>query len=387
MTAPEMPVRKRIALFTGNYNHIADGVSLTLNRLVAHLEEEGADVLVFGPTIPSPPIQHEGRLVPVPSINMPGRPEYQISTRFPRKAKKELAEFQPNLIHIATPDLLGFSALRQARKQKIPVVASYHTHFSSYLKFYGLGKLEGVLWHYLRWFYAKCQHLYVPSDSMADVLKTHGIKQEIKRWERGVDVQRFSPGRRSLAWRRSHGIGDDEVVVTFVSRLVLEKRLDVFVSVVQELEAQGIPHRSMMVGDGPTLNELEAQLPNTVFTGYLTGDDLAQAYASCDIFLFPSDTETFGNVTLEAMASGLPTICADATGSRSLVQPGVTGFLAPPSDAATFLKYTERLVTNTKLRKKMGEDALQRAQDYAWPTVLARIIDYYDQVLTEHQDA
>ncbi len=372
---------QRVALFTGAYNHIADGVSLTLNRLVDHLERQGTDVLVFAPSVDDPPVDHNGTLVRIPSIPAPGRPEYRIALGMNRTARERLATFRPSLIHIATPDLLGRAALRHARSEEIPVVASYHTHFSSYLKYYYLGVLEPLLWAYLRNFYRQCEHVYVPSPSMGEVLRSNGITEGLRLWERGVNTQRFNPVHRSSAWRQRYGIADDEVVVSFVSRLVWEKGLHLYADVIERLEAHNIPHRSLVVGDGPARAELEGRLPNTIFTGHLEGDALANAYASSDVFLFPSDTETFGNVTLEAMASGLPTVCADATGSRTLVDDGTTGVLAPAGDTDAFFEATARLITDAEGRRTMGRQAHQRAQHYSWNAVLSRIVGYYDELL------
>lgn len=377
-------VPHRIALFTGAYNHIADGVSLTLNRLVAFLERSGAEVRVFAPTVENPPVEHAGTLLPVASIPVPGRPEYRVSLRLSRTMREELAAFQPTLFHIATPDLLGYQALKLAQKWDVPVVASYHTHFSSYLKYYGLDALEGFMWKYLKRFYDQCAHVYVPSPSMEAVLHTHGITEGLRLWQRGVDTSRFNPDRRSTTWRHTLGVEDGEVLITFVGRLVWEKGLTVFADVIEGLQARGIRHRSMIVGDGPARAELETRLPRTIFTGYLGGESLARAYASSDVFLFPSDTETFGNVTLEAMASGLPAVCADATGSNALVTSGVTGYLVEPGASGLFLDAVARLTTDAALRRRMGEAALVHAQDYEWDAVLARIAGYYDEILNPH---
>ncbi|MFB6249655.1 MAG: glycosyltransferase family 4 protein [Salinibacter sp.] len=378
---------KRVALFTGAYNHIADGVSLTLNRLVDHLERQGVEVRVFAPTVDDPPIDHAGTLVSAPSVPLPGRSEYRFTVGITPSMREELEAFNPTLYHIATPDLLGRHALTLARSTDTPVVASYHTHFSSYLKYYHLGLLESTLWSYLRRFYQQCEHVYVPSTAMAEVLEDHGISGGLRLWRRGVDTDRFTPNRRSVDWRQAHGIGDTEVVVAFVSRLVREKGLDVYADVIRRLERRGVPHRSLVVGDGPAREELEERLPNTLFTGFLEGPDLARAYASSDVFLFPSDTETFGNVTLEAMASGLPTIAADAAGSRDLVDPGTTGVLCPPGDRAAFAEATQRLVLDATLRRDMSAAAHERAQHFTWPAVLDRISTYYDEVLARRASA
>lgn len=375
---------KRVALFTGAYNHIADGVSLTLNRLVDHLERDGVSVRVFAPTVDDPPIDHAGQLIPVPSLPLPGRSDYRFTMGLTPSVSSALEDFDPTLVHIATPDLLGRQALSFAQNRGTPVVASYHTHFSSYLKYYHLDLLESALWSYLRHFYNQCEQIYVPSRAMAEILQKHGITDGLRLWQRGVNTDRFHPKYRSPSWRQVHGLSDNEVVVTFVSRLVWEKGVDVYADVIRRLEDRGIPHRSMVVGDGPARAELEDQLPNTVFTGFLEGEDLAQAYASSDVFLFPSDTETFGNVTLEAMASGLPAVCAEAVGSRDLVEDKTTGLLCPPEDTEAFVEATRRLILDTTLRERMSTAAHERAQEFTWSTILERINSYYDEVLARH---
>ncbi|CAN5852676.1 glycosyltransferase family 1 protein [soil metagenome] len=375
------PPRPRIALFTGAYNHIADGVSLTLNRLVRYLETHRYSVRVFAPTVPEPQLRHAGTLLPAWSIPAPGRPEYRLSLGLSPAARRALTRFDPDLFHIATPDLLGHQALVLARRSNKPVVASYHTHFSSYLSYYGLSGLETPLWWALRRFYSRCDQIYVPTPSMAETLRQHGIREGLQLWPRGVDTERFTPAKRSLAWRRAHGLADDEPVLLFVSRLVWEKGLETLATVRERLQARGVPHRSVVVGDGPAGAKLRARLGDTVFTGRLEGDELATAYASADLFLFPSDTETFGNVVLEAMASGLAAVCANATGSRDLVTPGVTGYLAAPGDSAAFAEATAALLLDPARRDTFATAALTRAQAYDWDAVLARVAGYYEQVL------
>lgn len=373
----------RVAIFTGNYNHIRDGVSLTLNRLVKYLEDKGVSVIIFGPTVDEPALDHEGEFVPVPSVAMPGRSEYRITVGFPESAQNRLREFQPTLIHLATPDVLGFRAMRWGQANNIQIVASYHTHFTSYLKYYKLDMLKLLGWKYLAWFYSQCKHIYVPSPSMALELNNEGIDEGIRIWARGVNTEQFNPDFRDLEWRRSIGFKDSEKVVTFVSRLVWEKNLQTFVDTVKRLRQTNTNIRAMIVGDGPAKKELEHMLPEAYFTGFITGDELSRAYSSSDIFLFPSETETFGNVTLEAMSSGLPCIVADATGSRSLVESGVNGFLAAPRDTKAFANCVIKVVEDKDLLSEMSKAARQKALVYSWENVNNKLLENYLEALGE----
>ena len=357
------PRSLRIALFTGNYNYIIDGVSRTLHRTVEYLERRGHRVLVFGSAGSGPALPAPGQFVAIPSMAIPGRGDYRLGTRISGRARVRLDAFAPDLIHIATPDILGYSALRYGRSRGTPVVSSFHTHYSSYLRYYRLGWLEPLVWRYLRSFYARCRQTLVPSLSMLKELRSRGFTGEMRLWARGIDADAFGPERRSLAWRRELGIGNGEVVVAFVSRLVKEKGLDAYVAATEELSRRGLAHRRLIVGDGPERGRLAARLPDAIFTGHLEGPALARAYASADVFLFPSETETFGNVTLEAMASGLPVVCANATGSSYLVENGVSGFLASPRDLADPLAL---LVADPTLRADMGAAARARARRFSW---------------------
>ncbi|HVW73875.1 MAG TPA: glycosyltransferase family 1 protein [Rhizomicrobium sp.] len=369
----------RVALVTSSYNFIADGVALTLNRLVGFLERQGVAVLVFAPTADRPALVHQGQLVSVPSIPLPGRPEYRLAPGLPGRLKQQLLDFRPDLIHIAVPDLLGHAALSLAGRHNIPAVASYHTRYETYLKHYWyLTGLEGALKGILRRFYGRCREVYVPSESVREALLADGLKDNFKPWPRGIDTERFSPAKRSAEWRTRHGIGPDELVVLHVSRLVREKRLDTLTAALNRLR---VPHRVVIVGDGPDRGFAERELPHALFTGFLGGEALATAYASCDIFVFPSDSESFGNVTLEAMASGLPCVAANATGSRSLVVAGETGFLAPADDAGAFAAHITTLAQDAGLRRRMGGAARARALTFSWEETMARLLGYYRALL------
>jgi phosphatidylinositol alpha 1,6-mannosyltransferase len=367
----------RVAVITGAYNYIRDGVALTLNRLVGYIEDHGVETLVFAPVGPVAAIAHRGTLIPVPSIPAPGRSEYRIALGLSRSARERLAAFRPDIIHIAVPDLLGLHALRYARRHRIPVVCSYHTRYETYLVHYGLGRLRPLLSRYLDWFYSHGRHLYVPSSSMLDLLRHKPLACELRLWTRGVDNALFNPDRRSSAWRRHHGWSDDDFVVVYVGRLVREKRLDVVVQMCERLRARGIPFHMLFVGEGPERRAVETALPAAVITGFLAGEELATAYASSDVFVFPSDSETFGNVTLEAMASGLPTICADASGSRSLVVEGVTGFLVDPERADLFAEHVASLALNASLRHRLGEAGRARSLEFSWDKAMEQILGHY----------
>ena len=378
--APEL----RVALFTGNYNYIKDGVALTLNRLVAFLEKRGVPVLVFAPVAETPAFQSVGELVPVPSFAIPTRKEYRIALGLPDAARQRLKAFRPTLFHIAVPDILGYQALKLSEAWKVPAVASYHTRYDTYLRFYGLSLFETLGQRYMRNFYNRVRRVYPPSESMAQIIREQGQSSHVEVWARGVDSELFSPTKRDMDWRRSLKIADDEVAVSFAGRLVKEKNIAIYMRVMNTLTARGLKVRPLVIGDGPEMPAMKAGLKNGVFAGFLHGEDLARADASSDIFFFPSESETFGNVTLEAMASGLPAVNAIASGSNSLVAEGITGHLVSARDEDGLAAKLEALVKDEGLRRHMGEAARARALSYSWDTILEGLLKSYTEVLREH---
>lgn len=376
-------IPKRIALFSGNYNYVMDGPVRALNKLVGYLESRGVDVLVFAPTAKEPAFDHVGRLVSVPSICVPGRGDYRLALGLPSGVRERLENFKPDLIHLAAPDWLGHSALSWAEKNGVPAVASFHTRFDTYFRYYRLKWLEKYITAFMRRFYHRCEQIYVPSPCMADELAAQDMSPNIGIWSRGVDHSLFNADRRDTHWRQTQGFGKGEIVIAFVGRLVLEKGLGVFADTLDLLARRGHRVKALIVGDGPEKQRFEARLPNATFTGHLGGEALARAYASADIFFNASVTETFGNVTLEAMASGLPLVCADATGSRSLVRRGQNGYLASEVSADAFAHELEKLITQPALRAKMAQSSLQYSNDYTWASVLGRLHDQYCGVLEQ----
>jgi glycosyltransferase involved in cell wall biosynthesis len=379
----------RVALFSGNYNYVVDGPSKALNRFVAHLEAKGHEALVFAPTSRTPAFKHSGTLISIPSTPLPGnRKEFRLAFGLPGFAKKRLDAFKPDIVHLSAPDWLGYEALNYARSRGVPAVASFHTRFDTYPRFYGARWLEPYVTDYLRHFYGRCVHVYAPAQSMADELKRDGIGRDIRIWTRGVDGALFNPKKRDMAWRRSLGFADDDVVALFVGRVVLEKSIDVFSEAVIAASKGNPKIRALVVGEGPERARFAALLPTGVFTGHQDGEDLARAYASADIFFNPSITETFGNVTLEAMASGLACVCAAASGSVSLVEDGVNGLLVPPAEGAQgYPGALTKLAEDQALRRAMGAKGREKSHEFAWPVILDGLIDHYRQAIATYAQA
>ena len=375
------PEELRIALFSGNYNYVRDGANQALNRLVGFLLRQGAHVRVYSPTVDTPAFPPTGDLVSVPSFPIPGRPEYRLAFRLPGKVRKDLEEFNPNVVHVAAPDIVAHRAVTWARKRGTPVVSSVHTRFDTYLQYYGLQYLEPTARAIMRRYYRRCDAIVVPAESTAAILRAQRMSNDISLWARGVDREQFNPGRRSLKWRRARGIGDDEMVVAFLGRLVLEKGLDVFAGAVESARTKGVPLKVLAIGDGPARGYFEERLPDAIFTGQLTGEELAVALASADVFLNPSITETFGNVTLEAMACGLPVIAAAASGARSLVQNGVTGRLSRPGNIGAFATALADYQRDPDLRHRHGEAGLAFAKTKDWDEINAAVMHVYERVI------
>ncbi len=369
--------RLRIALFSGNYNYVKDGANQALNRLVGRIEARGMVARVYSPVGKRPAFRHTGTLVPVPSVPIPGRSDYRMALGLPLDASRDLSRFRPDILHLSAPDWLGHGAKAWARRHHVPVVASVHTRFETYFDYYRLGFMRSGAERLLRNFYYDLAEIYAPSESMVEQLTRDRYSTNIRIWSRGVDRRLFHPKARDMAWRRSLGIADDRPVIVFVGRLVLEKGLDIVAEVAARLREGAIPHQMLVVGDGPARSWLEERLHGGIFLGFQSGEELARAYASGDIFLNPSHTETFGNVTLEAMACAVPPVAAAATGSLSLVDDGVSGFLAPPGDSAAFADRIAAYIADPALRVVHGAQSLARARHFDWDRINDAVIDRY----------
>ncbi|GMN03163.1 glycosyltransferase family 4 protein [Erythrobacter sp. MTPC3] len=376
----------RIALFSGNYNYTRDGANQALNRLVASLLGRNAQVRVYSPTVAEPAFEPTGDLVSLPSVGFPfGRGEYRFPTGLNAKIRRDLSRFQPNVVHLSSPDVASHAALRWAQDHDIPILASVHTRFETYPRYYKMGFLEPLVVRLLRRFYNRCDALVAPSQSMIDELLAMDMHDDISLWSRGVDRTVFSSEKRDLEWRRSLGLGDDEVAVVFLGRLVMEKGLDVFAETIVQLRKRQVPHKVLVIGDGPARGWFEDNLPGGIFAGFKTGAKLGEALASGDVFFNPSITETFGNVTLEAMACGLPVVAAGATGASSLVNDGVTGRLVPPGDSAAFAEAIGPYCTDPALRMSHGGAGEARSREYSWEAINQVVADTYCRLIEDRR--
>ena len=375
------PSDLRIALFSGNYNYVRDGANQALNRLADYLLRQGAQVRAYSPTVANPAFEPTGELVSVPSVAIPLRPEYRLPLALTPRIRRDLAQYRPNIIHIASPDIVAHRAVSWARRHDVAAIASIHTRFDTYLSYYHLEILEPAARAIMRRLYRRCDAIVAPAESTAAVLRAQRMNRDISIWTRGVDREQFHPGRRDMAWRRGLGIADDELIVLFLGRVVMEKGLDVFADAVDALAERKVRHRVLVIGEGPARPWFEQRMPKAMFIGHQLGDDLARGLASGDVFLNPSITEAFGNVTLEAMACGLPVVAAVATGATSLVRDRETGTLVEPSDAEGFADAIEAYEKDPELRRRHGDAGLAYAQTMDWDNINSAVVRTYLRVI------
>jgi glycosyltransferase involved in cell wall biosynthesis len=379
------PTDLRVALFSGNYNYVRDGANQALNRLVDYLLRQGIQVRVYSPTVKEPAFPATGDLVSIPAIPIPGRSEYRLPIALPARVRRDLAEFNPNVVHVSSPDIVGHRAVTWARRRKIAAVASVHTRFDTYLAYYHMQALEPLARGIMRRFYHRCEVVMAPAESTALILRAQRMNRDITIWGRGVDREQFNPERRDKEWRRSLGIADDEMVVAFLGRIVMEKGLDVFSDAIHAFEPLGLKHRVLVIGDGPARPWFEQQLRRAIFVGQQTGNDLAHALASADLLLNPSITEAFGNVTLEAMACGLPVVAAEATGATNLVRSGVTGTLVDGGSPEEFAEALATYARRPEIRRRHGKAGLELAKKMDWDTINSAVIRAYRHAIVKRE--
>jgi glycosyltransferase involved in cell wall biosynthesis len=366
----------RVALITETFLPNVNGVVTTLCRLLEHLRDHGHEALLVAPdgSIGS---YAGAEVIPLRGIPLPAYPELRLTP--PQLGlTAQLRRFQPDLVHLAGTMALGVAGRHAARRLGVPLVGAYHTDFPAYTAHYGLGFLRDLAYRYLRWVHNSCALTLCPSLATIADLRTHGFRR-LRLWGRGVDTERFHPRHHSEAWRASVGAQPGERVLLYVGRLAPEKRIDLLANTLPALPNT----RLVLVGDGPARPALEQRLSGLPahFTGYLRGDELATAYASADLFVFPSDTETFGQVIQEAMASGLPVVAARAGGAMDLVRDETTGALFRPGSAAELREQTLRLVRAPEQRAAMGAAGRAAAERRSWGRVMDELLGHYETTL------
>jgi glycosyltransferase involved in cell wall biosynthesis len=371
--APVSAEGLRLALFTDTYAPQVNGVARTLERLAAVIEARGGSVRVF--TTEDPEATDATGTERFPSRPFWAYPQLRLAWPRRQRVRAALEAYAPTLVHSATEFGVGLAGRQAARDLGIPFVSSYHTSFVAYADHYGLGLLARPGWHFMRWFHNGGLRTYCPTQAIVDEVNARGFERTAV-WSRGVDGARFSPAYRSASLREQLGATDETLVLSYVGRLAAEKGLNVALDALALVEqARPGQVRFLVVGDGPFEPELRARtLPGMVLLGKLHGAALSEAFASGDVLLFPSTTDTFGNVMLEAMASGVPVIGADVGPTREQLQSG-GGWLAAPGDPAAFASAIIALVDDrSRVREAAARAtaiAAAKTWDVVWDTLLA----------------
>lgn len=370
----------RIAYCSDALPPMADGVTRTLCELVTTLRDVRVPFQFVSAVRPDAGLAWRDRVHVVPSVPFPLYPYYRIGLPLARSVDPVLDRFAPDIVHVVTPSLLGLYGLGYARRRGIPVVASFHTDFVSLFGYYGLRSLERLGRHLARRFYGQCAVTLAPSRRQAAQLHAHGI-DNVALWQRGVNPATFSPAFRSGAVREQLG-ADGAPILLYVGRLGREKNLPYLARAMRLLAERGAHFKLVIVGQGPLRRTLEQRVPDAHFTGHLTGEALSRVYASADVFVFPSIAETFGNVVLEAFASGLPVVGVDAGAVPELVTPNWNGLLAAPDSPATFADKVHSLLQRPADLARLGVGARVTAAQYRWPDVNRRLLEQYERLAT-----
>jgi glycosyltransferase involved in cell wall biosynthesis len=360
-----------VAVVTETYPPEVNGVAMTLGRMVAGLRARRHRVQLVRPrqgAADVAAVHGDFEEVLKPGLPIPRYDSLRVGLPARRGLERLWARRRPDVVQVATEGPLGWSAVSAARALGIPVATEFHTNFHSYSRHYGFGWLRRPIAAYLRSFHNRAMVTLVPTREMQALLRAEGY-HSVRVVSRGVDTDLFTPGRRDAALRRSWGVTAEDVVVLHVGRLAPEKNLPLVFVAFERIRARNPRARLVLVGDGPERATLAAKHPATVFAGMRTGEDLARHYASGDVFLFPSLTETFGNVVLEAMASGLAVVAYDYAAAREHIRDGESGLLAPVGDAGTFATQAERLGSDRAQIVRLGTAARTAAVAVAWERV------------------
>ena len=370
-TAPDLSTpaeqprpRLRVGVVTETYPPEVNGVALTVGRLVEGLRERDHHVTVVRPRRRDGVDDPDTRFVP--GLPLPFYPDLRLGLPAPGTFNHLLHPEPPDVLYVATEGLLGGSAIAFARRHRIPALSGFHTNFHSYSRHYGLGFLRRPIYAYLRRLHNRAAGTLVPTAELQASLLADGFRN-VQVWGRGVDAQLFDPARRSEGLRRSWGVAPEGRAVLYVGRLAAEKELPLAIRAYRAMQAVDPSLRFVVVGDGPLRQRLWREHPDLVFCGARQGVDLAEHYASADLFLFPSRTETYGNVVPEAMASALAVLAFDYAAPRDLIASGANGVLVPTTETERFIEAAAALAGQPERVSRLRQAARERALQRDWP--------------------
>ena len=374
----------RIALVSDTYTPQVNGVTTVLQRIVALLRDAEHPVVVVAPAYSpggGPPDDAELR---VPSLPFPPYPAIRLSLPRFRTIHRRLDRFVPDVLHVATEGPLGFVGRRYALERDVPLVTSAHTDFPQYCRYYGVSSLQPLAWRFLAWFHRPAALTHAPGTAMQAALTVRGVAHVV-RWGCGVDVQHFHPRRRGFGHRRALGLREDAVVVLHVGRLAAEKDLGVLLRAWRTArETLGRVAQFVVAGEGPEAGDVDAEASWIRRVGFLDREHLADLYASADVCVLPSRTETCGLVALEAMASGVPVVAASAGGFQDSITSGHNGVLVAPGDARGFAAAIARLALDPLERARLGRAARVTASERDLGRENEEILRQYASLVEQH---
>lgn len=375
----------KVAFFAEMLKENFDGAVRTMYQIIERIPQNKFEFLFITGVPPDGKFDHEVFLMP--TVTIPFNKTYQvvIPSFAKNKMQKRLDEFQPDIIHIATPSALGNMARKYGLENHLPILTIYHTNFLSYIDFYlrkipFLAKpIHRLIGKYYKTFYDTCDMVLVPTNEMIKDLKAHQHRVEhMEIWRRGIDRQLFHPSKKDEIYIKNI-VKNDDPNILFSSRLVWEKNLEIMIDLYDAIQSEGLKFNLIIAGDGVAREELEEKMPNAFFLGMIPHEELSVLYASADVFFFPSITETYGNVIIEAMASGLPCVLANGGSSPDLVHHGENGFLCEPMDAKDYLEKIKMVLMSKRIQEQFYNNGLGFVQPLDWDS----LVDTYFERLEE----
>lgn len=380
----------KVAFFADCLIENYDGAIRTMYQLIDRIDPTRFEYLFITGDGPQGPFSHD--VCSVKSISLPVNSHYKVSLPFltERSLNQQLEAFDPDIVHIATPSPLGSFALQFSKRYQIPAITIYHTHFISYVDYYLQNvaflknPVKNLLITKLHDFYNECDMVYVPTLKMKESLGQIGVfKNHMKIWKRGINNSLFTPDKKDKAWIQDR-VGNRKANLLFASRLVWEKNLQTLVDIQKLIEERNLPYNLLIAGSGYAEQELKTKMPNAIFLGNLPQDELAKVYASADVFVFPSISETYGNVVAEAMASGLPCVIANGGGTVEFIDHGENGFICRANHAADYLEKIHILIEQADLRNQFVQHGLEQTKHMSWDALAQT---YFDDILSLTQES